>query len=340
MIIKPGLESVHHKEHDHSPDAHGHVHGVVDPSIFTTQKGIRAVKWSFFGLSVTALFQIVISVISGSAALLADTVHNIGDAFTAIPLWIAFLFARRKPSPHFTYGYGRAEDLAGVFIILTILASAIVAGYQSMDRLLHPVKMEYLFLVALAAIIGFAGNEAVAIYRIRAGREIGSAALVADGHHARVDGLTSLSVLAGVIGARLGYPLADPIIGLLITLVILRIVWTSGKEVFRRLLDGIDPEVINEIRHAAGHVAGVREVTDVRVRWIGHRLRAELTIAVDAGLSVEKGHETALAVRHQLLHHLRYLSHVSTHVDPSTASGEHHHAVNNHTHDDLPAHGH
>ena len=340
MSITSGPESAHNKEHDHSRDAHGHVHGVVDPSIFTTQKGIRAVKWSFFGLSVTALFQIVVSVLSGSAALLADTVHNIGDAFTAVPLWIAFLFARRKPSRQFTYGYGRVEDLAGVFIVFIILASAIVAGYQSIDRLLHPAKMAYPAMVALAAIVGFAGNEAVAIYRIRAGREIGSAALIADGHHARVDGLTSLSVLAGVIGVLLGYPLADPVIGLLITLAILHIVWTSGKEVFRRLLDGVDPEVNSEIRHAADHVAGVADITDVRVRWIGHRLRAEVNIAVDPGSSVEQGHEIALEVRHQLLHHLRYLSHVSIHVDPANASGERHHAVDNHTHDDLPAHGH
>lgn len=322
----------HPHEHDHVHEAHGHVHGVVDPSIFTTQRGIWAVKWSFVGLSITALFQVVVFMLSGSVALLADTIHNIGDAATAIPLWFAFTLARRKPSKRFTYGYGRVEDLAGVAVVLTILFSAVVAGYQSIDRLFHPQKVEYLWAVAIASIVGFLGNEAVAIFRIRVGKEIGSVALIADGHHARVDGLTSLAVLFGAVGVRLGYPTADPVVGFLISAAILRIVWESGKAVFTRMLDGVDPEIIDEIRHAVNHAPGVQDITEVRVRWIGHRLHAEINIAVTSDLTVEKGHDIAMEVRHQLLHHLRYLSNVIIHIDALHTSGEQHHLINEHSH--------
>jgi len=327
-------------EHNHRHDAHGHTHGAIDPSIFTTQRGIWAIKWSFLGLLATALFQVVVVLLSGSVALLADTIHNIGDAATAIPLWIAFTLARRRPSHRFTYGYGRVEDLAGVAIVFTILFSAVVAGYESIYRFFHPQTVTYLWAVIVASIVGFFGNEAVAQFRIKVGKEIGSAALIADGYHARVDGLTSLAVLFGAVGVWFGYPLADPIVGLLITVAILRIVWESGKSVFTRLLDGVDPEVIDEIKHAVNHAPGVREVSEVRVRWLGHRLHAELNIAVSPELSVEAGHEIATEVRHQLLHHLRYLSNATIHIDPVNASGEKHHRIAEHAHDDLTGHSH
>lgn len=221
---------------------------MVDPSIATSDRGIWALKWSFAGLMVTALLQLIVVVYSGSVALLADTIHNFADAATAIPLGIAFWFARKPPSSRFGFGYGRVEDLAGVIIVLVILSSAIVAGYESIQRLLHPQEVSYLLAVAIASIIGFVGNEAVAIFRIRVGREINSAALIADGYHARTDGWTSLAVLAGVIGVWLGYPLADPIIGLLITIAIFGIVIQSGKAIFTRMLDGVDPEIVAEIR--------------------------------------------------------------------------------------------
>jgi cation diffusion facilitator family transporter len=330
----------HHHEHSHGKDPHVHTHGAVDPSILTTQRGIWAVKWSFIGLFATAAFQIVIVMFSGSVALLADTIHNIGDAATAIPLWIAFRLARRKPTKRFTYGYGRVEDLAGVAVVFTILFSAVVAGYQSIDRFFHPQIVQYLWAVIVASVIGFIGNEAVAKFRMKVGQEIGSAALVADGHHARVDGLTSLAVLFGAIGVWLGYPLADPVVGLLITVAILRIVWESGKSIFTRMLDGVDPEVIDDIRHAVNHTAGVTDISEVRVRWLGHRLHAELNIAVSPQLTVEKGHEIAKEVQHRLLHQLRYLSNATIHVDPVGASGEVYHRVEQHEHDDLPAHSH
>lgn len=333
-----GIKNSHKHEHNHN--IHNHTHGTIDPIILTTQRGIWAVKWSFFGLLATALFQLVIVLISGSVALLADTIHNFGDATTAIPLWIAFTLARWKPSKRFTYGYGRMEDLAGVVIVFTILLSAIVAGYESIDRLLHPKAVEYLWAVIIASVVGFLGNEAVAQFRINVGKEIGSAALIADGYHARVDGLTSLAVLFGAVGVWLGYPLADPIVGLLITVAILQIVWKSGKSVFARLLDGIDPEVIDEIKLAVNHIPGVRDVSEVRVRWLGHRLHAEVNIAVNRELSVEEGHEIAVEVQHQLLHHLHYLSNATVHIDPVNASGEKHHRIAEHIHDNLSAHSH
>src|SRR6266849_1697580 len=317
------------KEHDHShSNSHReHTHGAIDPALLSTERGIWAIKWSFVGLFATAVFQLFIALLSGSVALLADTIHNFGDAATAIPLWVAFTLGRRKPSKRFTYGYGRVEDLAGVAIVIIILLSAIIAGYQSINYLFHPQKVEHLWAVIVASIIGFAGNEMVALVRIKVGKEIGSAALIADGYHARVDGLTSLAVLFGAGGVWLGYPLTDPLIGLLITVAILRIVWESGKAVFTRLLDGVDPEVIGEIKHAVTHIPGVRDATEVRVRWLGHRLHAEVNVAVDAELSVQEGHERAKEARHQLLHHLRYLSNATIHIYPVNASGEEHHRI-------------
>jgi cation diffusion facilitator family transporter len=329
------------RKHSHtSVQSHDHTHGTTDPRLLTIQRGIWAVKWSLVGLAVTAVFQIVVVLFSNSVALLADTIHNFGDAATAIPLWIAFTLARRKPSSRFTYGYGRIEDWAGVLVVLVILFSAVVAGYQSVERLLRPQPIEHLWAVIVASIIGFAGNELVAIFRIRVGKEINSAALIADGYHARVDGLTSLAVLFGAIGVWLGYPLADPFVGLLITVAIVRIVWESGKTVLPRLLDGVDPEVVDEIRHVANHVQGVCDVTDVRARWLGHRLHAEVNLAVSLEMSVAEAHAIALESRHQLLHHLSYLSNVTIHIDPDNLSGEENHRITVHTHEDLPAHSH
>ncbi len=320
--------------------AHAHTHGAVDSTLLSSRRGIWAIKRSLAALGATALAQAVVVAFTGSAALLADTIHNLGDAATALPLWVAFRLGTRPPTKRFTYGYGRFEDLAGVLIVLLILTSAAVAGYTSIQRLLHPEPVAYLWAVAAAAIIGFMGNEAVALFRIKVGKEIGSAALIADGHHARVDGLTSLAVLAGALGVWLGYPWADPVVGLVITTVILKIVWDSGKSVFIRLLDGVDTEVVDEIRHTIGHIDGIHEVTEVRVRWQGHRLHAEVNVAVNPGLSVTNGHEIAVRVQHDLLHDLRYLASATIHVDPLDTSGEHHHRPANHTHDNLPTHSH
>ena len=328
-----------HQQHDHH-GGHGHTHGAVDPSIATSERGIWAVKWSFVALFVTALLQLGVVILSGSVALLSDTIHNFGDAATAVPLWIAFALTRLGTSRRFPFGYGRVEDLAGVVVVLIILFSALVAGYQAIERLINPQPVGFLGALAAAAIVGFLGNEAVAIFRIRVGRQIGSAALVADGYHARTDGWTSLAVLVGAVGVWLGYPLADPIVGLLIAAAILVIVWQSGKMVFARLLDGVDPSEIGEIRSAAARVEGVEDVAEVRARWVGHRLRAEVNVAVNPEASVAEGHAVAREVNHRLLHELGYLETAVVHVDPAQESGEAHHRVTAHSHDGLPTHSH
>jgi cation diffusion facilitator family transporter len=328
------------QDHQHGHEEHRYTHGAVDPSIATSERGMWAVKWSFVGLFITALLQLVVVVLSGSVALLSDTIHNFGDALTAVPLWIAFALSRLGATRRFTFGYGRVEDLAGVVVVLIIFFSAVVAGYQAVERIIHPQRVGLLWAVAAAALVGFIGNEAVAIFRIRVGRQIGSAALVADGYHARTDGWTSLAVLVGATGVWLGYPLADPIVGLIIAAAILVIVWQSGKTVFTRLLDGVDPEVIEEIRHASQHVPGVEEVAEVRVRWLGHRLRAEVNVAVSPELSVAEGHAIAREVNHRLLHELRYLDMAVVHVDPVQEAGEEHHRIVAHSHDGLPPHSH
>src|SRR2546430_1424911 len=226
----------HEQTDAHQHYDHDHTHGALDPALLTTEKGIWAVKWSLLGLLFTAVLQSAIVAFTSSVALLADTIHNFGDAATALPLWIAFLMARREPSKRFNHGYRPVGEGAGI--------------------------------------------------------------------------------------------------------VICKIVWDSGKSLFSRLLDGVDPEVIDEVRHAAHHVAEVLEVTEVRVRWLGHRLLADVNIAIKSDLSVEQGHQIAREVRHQLLHHLPYLANATIHVDPVSASGEHHHRIVDHEHDELPSHSH
>lgn len=319
---------------------HRHFHGSPDPSLATSERGARAVTWSFAALLATAACQGAVVFFTGSVALLADTIHNLGDAGTAVPLWIAFRLARKKPDDRFTYGYGRVEDLAGVIVVCVILASALAAGAEAVGRIASPPPVRHLWAVAAASAVGFLGNEAVAVYRLRIGKEIGSAALVADGRHAHADALTSLAVLLGAAGVRLGYPAADPAVGLLITAIILRIVWETGKEVFLRLLDGSDPAAVGEIRKAASAADGVVEVSDVKIRWSGHRMYAEVNLAVDGNRSVSEGHAIAADARHRMLHGLPYLADATIHVDPADASGTARHAVPSHDHDGSPGHAH
>ncbi|RUL99303.1 cation diffusion facilitator family transporter [Rhizobium chutanense] len=300
-----------HGSHSHShgdEGGHGHTHGVIDPSIASSERGIWAIKWSFVILAITALLQLVVVFTSGSVALLADTIHNIGDAATAIPLWIAFTLVRRKPTRTFNYGLGRVEDLAGMVIVLIILFSAIVAGYEAIDRLLNPQPITQLLAVAVAGVIGFIGNEAVAVFRIRVGRQMNSAALIADGYHARTDGLTSLAVVFGAVGVWMGFPLADPIIGLLITIAIFGIVWQSARSVITRSLDGVEPGTAEEVRHAAEHVKGIDRVVDVKARWLGHKLHADVTIAVDPSKTVAEANALVVTLRNELNAHLPALA--------------------------------
>lgn len=312
----------------HSPShGHGHTHGMADEILFTTGRGMWALKVSFLALMATALLQGVFVVLTNSVALLADTIHNVGDALTAVPLGIAFYLGRRPPTRRFTYGLSRSEDIAGLVIVTIIVFSAAVAGYESIHRLIKPEAPEHLLAVALAGVIGFLGNEAVAVYRIKVGREIGSAALIADGKHARIDGLTSLAVVLGALFVALGFRLADPIVGLLITLLILRIVWHTARDVGLRTLDAIEPEIVEQIERTASGAPGVEAVGEVRARWVGHRVHAEVNVAVDSRLPVAAGHETAKCVRRILLEGVPHLGAVIVHVDPIEEASERFHQL-------------
>lgn len=293
----------------------------VDPALESSARGMRALWISLAVLGVTAAAQAAVVVLTGSVALLGDTVHNAADALTAIPLGIAFVLGRRAATRRFTYGYGRAEDLAGIVILLTIAASAAFAAWAAVDRLLDPRTLDHLWVVAAAAVIGFIGNEWVARYRIRVGREIGSAALVADGLHARTDGFTSLAVLFGAGGAALGWQLADPIVGLLITAAILLVLRDAAREVFRRVMDAVDPALVDAAEEALLTVRGVHAVGELRLRWIGHRLRAEVAVVVDGELSVREAHEVAVDAEHTLLHAVPKLTAALVHADPAVVPG-------------------
>lgn len=302
--------------HSHETDEHGHSHGTIDATIFTSQKGLRAVMLSSIILFVGSLFQLIVVLLSGSASLLSDTIHNFGDGATAIPLSIAFMLGRRKPTARFNYGYGKAEDLAGVAILIFMVASAGYAVYVSIDRLFHPFTPTHLWVVAIASLVGFGINEGAAWFRIRVGKEIKSEALIADGKHARIDGITSLAVLIGALGAYLGYPIVDPLVGLFITALILHTVWESSGSVFTRLLDGIDPEISHQVQHTIEKVQNVEEIGDTKVRWLGHMLSIDVTICVDSALTVAQGHAIAEEVHHELHEHFPHLAHLAVHVDP------------------------
>jgi cation diffusion facilitator family transporter len=298
----------------------------VDAALEASDRGIRAVKISLIVLGLTAAAQALVVAVTGSVALLADTVHNFSDALTALPLWVAFVIGRRAPSRRFTYGYGRAEDLAGVFIVAMIALSALVAGWESVHRLVEPRALEHAWAVVLAGLIGFAGNELVATYRIRVGREIGSAALVADGLHARTDGFTSLAVVVGAIGVLAGFPLADPIVGLLITVAILFVLRGAAVEIYRRLMDAVDPVLLERAEETLAATPGVLAVEQVRLRWVGHRVRAEAGVCVDPDASVVQAHAIAVDAHHRLLHRIPKLVEATVHVSPAGPEGESQHA--------------
>jgi cation diffusion facilitator family transporter len=324
--------------HDHD---HDHTHGGVDPALRDSRAGMRALIISLVILGITAAIQAVLVVFTGSVALLADTVHNVGDAFTAIPLGAAFLLGRKPASDRFPYGLHRTEDLAGLAIVAIIFLSGAYAIYEAITRFINPQEPSHLWVLVAAGVIGFAGNELVAEYRIRVGRQIGSAALIADGQHARVDGFTSLGVVAGAVGALLGFPLADPIMGLIIGLLIMKIVWDAARHIGSRMLDGIEPEVVDALRTATAAVPGVQAVYEVRARWVGHRVWAEINIGVDGDLPVIEGHEIAREVQHQLGHEVDHLGTVVVHVDPVSQGGEQHHARAHHAdHHHDHDHGH
>jgi cation diffusion facilitator family transporter len=279
-------------------------------------RGLRVLWISLAALTVTALVQAAVTVLSGSVALLGDTLHNAADALTAVPLGVAFVLGRRPADRRYTYGYGRAEDLAGIAIVGVVAASAVLAGYTAVSRLLHPRHVSDLAAVAAAALIGFAGNELVAVYRIRAGRRIGSAALVADGLHARADGLASLAVLLGAGGAALGWTWADPAVGLVIAAAILAVLWQAAREICGRLMDAVDPALVDQAERVLLGTPGVLGAGQVRLRWTGHELRAECEIAVAPDLSAAAAHQVSADAEHALRHAIPRLAAALVRAEP------------------------
>jgi len=319
---------VRHAVRPHSHDTAGR----VDRAMAASRDGVRAVWISLAVLGVTAALQAVVVAWSGSVALLGDTLHNLADALTAVPLFVAFVIGRRPPTRRYTYGYGRAEDLAGIVIVLFIAASAVVAAVEAVRRLVHPADVDHLPAVAAAGVIGFLGNEAVARYRMRVGRRIGSAALVADGLHARTDGFTSLGVLLGAGGVALGWRWADPAVGLLITAAILVVLAGAAKQVYRRLMDAVEPELVDTVERTLRETPGVLDIGTARLRWIGHALRAECEIVVDDRLDVVAAHDIAVLAEHRLLHAVPRLGSALVHADPAAHAGADHHAAVAHHH--------
>ncbi|HET7311313.1 MAG TPA: cation diffusion facilitator family transporter [Mycobacteriales bacterium] len=345
------MAEAHAEGHAHDHDApsqghaHDHRHGVlaklrhavtphshdtaaaVDSALEASDRGMRTLFISLAILGATAALQAVVAVTSHSVALLGDTLHNVADALTALPLGLAFWLGRRPANRRYTYGYGRAEDLAGIVIVVLIAASSALAAYEAVQRLLHHQTVHHLWAVALAALVGFLGNEVVARYRIQVGRDIGSAALVADGLHARTDGFTSLSVLAGAGGVAIGWDWADPAVGLFITMAILLVLRDAAREVYRRLMDAVDPDLVDRVDEVLRGTDGVQDVGVTRLRWIGHQLRAECVIVVDESLTVVEAHNVAEDCQHRLLHEVPRLTAALVHADPA---GDRHHELTAH----------
>ncbi|MGZ6793543.1 MAG: cation diffusion facilitator family transporter [Mycobacteriales bacterium] len=350
QAAEPAHEGDHGHDHDHGHE-HGHEHGhahptgllgrlkelvaphshdaadSVDQALETSARGTRALVVSLAVLGVTALLQGLVVLWTGSVALLGDTLHNVADALTAVPLAIAFSVGRRPADRRYTYGYGRAEDLAGIAVVAFIVASSVLAAYEALQRLLHPHHVDHLGAVAAAGFLGFVGNEVVARYRITVGREIGSAALVADGLHARTDGFTSLAVVVGAAGVALGWKQADPVVGLLITVAILSVLRDAARQVYRRLMDAVDPALVDEVEAVLLATPGVRRVGDLRVRWLGHALRAECEVVLDPALSLADAHAVSVDAEHRLLHQVKRLTSAFIHADPD---GPEHHAATAH----------
>lgn len=304
--------------HHHFATAHQHAqpHHPWGADFAQNREATKILMVSMVLLLVTAGFQAVVVALSGSNGLLADTIHNFADATTSVPVWIAFQLSRRGVTKRFAYGFGRTEDLAGLIVVLIIFASAVLAGYESITRIIRPVDPGHLSAVAIGAVMGFVGNEVAAIFRIRMGKKVGSAALIADGRHAQVDGWSSLMVLIGVVGTWLGYPVVDSLVGLAITIMILFVVKDAAKSVLTRLLDGMEPEIRDSIRNCASSVCGMCQVTDVRARWVGHEIYAELFVILGGNLSISRGHEITTSAANELRHRIPHLAAVSIHVGP------------------------
>ena len=261
------------------------------------RRAMRAILVSSLGLLATSAFELLITVLSGSVALLSDALHNLGDVFTTIGVYFGFRASRKPPTGRYTYGYGRAEDLAGIVILLAIWTSAGLAGWQSYDKLVSGRGTTHLTLGMLAAAIGIVGNQLVARYKLRVGREIKSAPLIVDARHSWLDAIASAGALVGLIGVAAGFRIADPIAGFAITLLIIHIGIDATKDVWSRLMDENDEEVAEAVRTVAQEVPGVVEVRNVRARWLGREVEARVLVRLPAAMTFGQAHDVAHRVQ-------------------------------------------
>lgn len=302
---------------------HSHVSSdAIDARLEASSEGLRALWVSLAGLGLTSVIQLSVVLISGSVALLSDSIHNFADALTALPLGVAFFMGKKRANFRYTYGYGRAEDLAGIFIVFLIATSSVFALYVSLSRLVHPQNLYQISWVIVAGVVGFVGNELIAIYRIRIGKKIGSAALVADGMHARSDGLASLAVVVGAVGVALGFKQADSIMSLFISLAIFAVLFEASREIYRRLMDSVDPHLVAEVKTVLMTTPGIEEVESVRIRWVGHDLRAEVHVLLNGSLTLSESHLIAEDGHHRLLHNIPRLAEAVIHTNPRHDFGE------------------
>lgn len=335
LILRRQHNHLPESEHEHSDHEHGssdsvwatiasafhlpgHSHSHATPAatdaLFTSKLGIRALNLSLFLLGATTAFQLFIYLASGSVALLADTVHNFGDTLNSVPLLISLYLGRRLATTRYTHGFGRAEDVAGLFIVASIAFSAGYILLESFQKFINPQSILNPGWVAAAAIIGFLGNEAVAIIEISVGRRIGSEAMVIDGRHARVDGLTSLAVLPAVIGSIWGVTILDPIFALLIGIAILFITRDASVGMWHRLMDAVDPELTERAQPSLGSNENVVNVNKLRLRWIGHFLTIEAQLTLRDGMTFESAQQTIKNLKNQLAQDFQNLGEVTLEI--------------------------
>lgn len=321
-------------DHSHEHPDHVHDHSAVDGELISNRRALRAVKVSALGLGATAVLQFAIVAISGSVALLSDALHNIGDVAGTLTLLVAFTIARRPSSDTYPFGWRRAEDLGGLVIVLAIAVSAGLAGWESIRALLGEHSVTNTGWAFAAAVAGIVGNEAVAVYKIRVGKEIDSPALIADGQHARTDGLASAGAAVGVAGAWIGLPVLDPLAGLAITVAIVWILFDVGRSVLRRLLDAIEPDVVAHMHEVAAAVDGVEGVHDLKARRAGRVLLVQLHVDLPPDLPLRDAHAIAEQVRHEIMHHDAQVASVQIHLDPAGEHDEAHRETAHHVRGD------
>jgi cation diffusion facilitator family transporter len=316
------VDQHHHDDHphDHAPrGSHGHTHGTINAE----PDALRVTLVSSAVLGTVAAVELAVAIVSNSAGVLADGLHNLGDLSTTIALAAAFVISRRAPTKRFPYGYHRGEDLAGLFVVLLIVASAVASGVTSIEHLIHRQQVSQFGAAVAVALLGFLGNEAVAQYKTMAGKRLGSMTLVADGQHSRVDGFASLAAAAGVLGAWAGAPILDPVAGLVLTLVIGWVAVDTARHVTARLLDEADASLVELITETAAAVPGVLSVAGATARWTGRKVRAELTLEVSPGDTVARAHALGEEVRHRLFHRVDSLADVIVHLDPAGDAAAH-----------------